>query len=197
MLQRIADATGLEHGPVVEKGMLVTGSEAEVSYLVSVLLKFSANQERDEGMISLLLEDVQPGAMGPEQMLQLRMQAAAREDFIRDVALVDSADLGELLGSKARRRSAMASRLKREGKLLAITFRGVDLYPAAQIVEGKPSPAIPEILEAFSTGSPWTVALWLNAPSGWLDGEKPIDLLARDPGRVVRAAHKATEPLRV
>ena len=193
MLQRIADATGLEHGTLVERGMLVTGSEAEVSYLVSVLRRFAANREHDEKVISLLLEDVEPGAVDPELMRQLRMEAAAREDFIRDVALLVSADLGELLGSRARNRSAMASRLKREGKLFAVTYRGVDLYPAAQIVDGKPSSAIPEILEAFSSDSPWTVALWLNAPSGWLDGEKPIQVLATEPDRVVRAAHKATE----
>ena len=192
-LERIADTVGFEHGTVLEKGMLVTGSEAEVSYLVSVVRRFVGKQERDERVISVLLEDVEPRVVGTEHLLQLRMQAAAREGFLRDVALLESAEVGELLGSTARNRSAMASRLKRQGKLFAITYRAVDLYPAAQIVDGEPSSAIPEILEAFSGGSRWTVALWLNAPSGWVDGKKPIDLLATDPDRVVRAAHKTTD----
>jgi hypothetical protein len=42
----------------------------------------------------------------------------------------------------------------------------------------------------------WTVALWLNEPSGWLDGKKPIRLIATEPDRIVRAARKATEPIR-
>ena len=195
-LKRIADTIGFERGAVIEKGMLVTGSEAEVGYLVSAVRRFARKQERDEKVISLLLEGVKPGVMGLEHMLQLRRQAAARESFLRDVGLLDSSEVGELLGSEARNRSAMASRLKREGKLFAVTFRGADLYPAAQIVDGEPSSAIPEILEVFTCDSPWTVAVWLNAPSGWLDGEKPIELLATDPDRVVRAAHKSTEALR-
>ena len=192
-LRRIAQAVSVEPGPHVEKGMLVTGTEEQVSYLLRVVRTLAAKRERDEELINLLLKDVKPGVMGPEHMLQLRRQAAARESFLRNVALLDSGEVGELLGSEARNRSAMASRLKREGKLFALTYRGADLYPAAQIVDGEPSSAIPEILDTFSADSPWTVALWLDAPSGWLNGEKPIDLLATNPDWVVRAAHKATD----
>ena len=130
------------------------------------------------------------------RMLQLRTQAAAREAFLRDVALLDSAGVGQLLGSTARNPSAMASRLKRKGRLFAVRYRGSDLYPAAQIVDGEPSPAVPELLRAFSGDSPWTLALWLNAPSGWLDGKKPIHLIPTEPDRVVRAARKTIEPIR-
>lgn len=97
-LKRIADTVGFEHGTVLEKGMLVTGSEAEVSYLVSVVRRFFGKQERDERVISVLLEDVEPRVVGTEHLLQLLMQAAAREGFLRDVALLESAEVGELLG---------------------------------------------------------------------------------------------------
>ena len=196
VLKEVANAARFEHVDATERGMLVTGPESEVSLLMWFIRTYAAQHVHDETVINVLLGDVEPGVMDPQRMLQLRSQAAARSRFIRDVALLDSAEVGELLGSEARNTSAMASRLKREGKLFAIPFRGVDYYPAAQIADGEPSSAIPRILEAFSGDSPWTVALWLNAPSGWLDGEKPIDFLVKSPDRVVRAAQKANEAQR-
>ena len=196
-VRRIARTARVKLGSQVEKGILVTGPEAQIHAVLQIVLSLLSEDVRDNQLIDTLLQDVEPAVMGPEHVVQLRKQAQAREGFLQGVVLIDAANVGHLLGSEAQNTSALARRLKREGKLFAITHRGVDLYPAAQIVDGEPSPAIPEILEAFPTGSPWTVALWLNAPSGWLNGEKPIDLLARDPDRVVRAAYKATEALRV
>lgn len=195
-VRRIARTARVEAGGQAEEGMLVTGPESQIRALLRIVRSLLSEDERDEQLIDVLLQNVEPGVMGAEHMLQLRMQAEAREAFLKDVALLGSADVGELLGSKAQNTSAMASRLKREGKLFAITYRGVDLYPAAQIVNGQPSPAIPQILEAFSGDSPWAVALWLNAPSGWLGGKRPLDSLATEPDRVVRAARKTTEPIR-
>ncbi|TVP56828.1 MAG: hypothetical protein EA351_07315 [Gemmatimonadales bacterium] len=193
---RIARSAGLEAAGRAEEGFFVSGPEAEIRALRQLIRSVLSEGERDEELIDVLLQDIEPTVMGPEHMLQLRMQAEARKAFLQEVALLDSAGVGELLGSKARNTSAMASRLKREGKLFAVTHRGVDLYPADQIVDGAPSPAIPEILGAFSSDSPWALALWLNAPSAWLEGEKPLRVLAADPDRVVHAARKSTEPNR-
>ena len=117
-------------------------------------------------MVDFLLQEAEPTVMDSEQGRQLRMQAEAREGFLQNVVLLDSSDVDKLLSSKAQDARGMASRLKRDGKLFAVTCRGVDLYPAAQIVDGEPSPAMPRILEPFFGDSPWTVPLWLNAPSG-------------------------------
>jgi hypothetical protein len=195
-MRRIARTARVNAEVQGEEGMLVTGPEAQIRDLLRIVRSLISEDERDEQLLDVLLQNVEPGVMGPEHMLQLRTQAEAREAFLKDVPLLDSASVAELLGSTARNTSAMASRLKREGKLFAITYRGVDLYPAAQIVDGEPSPFIPQILKAFSGDSPWTAALWLNAPSGWLGGKRPLDLLATEPDRVVQAARKTTEALR-
>jgi len=195
-LRRIARAAEVEGAGRGEEGMLVTGPEAEVRALLRVVRSLVTEAERSERLIEVLLENVEPGVMGEERMLRLHRQAEAREAFLEDVALLDSAEVGELLGSRARNTSAMASRLKRAGKLFAITYGGADLYPAVQIVDGEPSLAIPAILDAFSGDSPWALALWLNAPSGWLDGRRPLELLAEEPDRVVAAARRTTEARR-
>lgn len=193
-LKRIARAAEVDSEG--EEGLLVTGPEADVRRLVRIVRSLLSEAELSEQLLEVLLQHVEPGVMGEERMLQLRRQAEARESFLTGVPLLESAEVGELLGSKARNTSAMASRLKRDGKLFAITHRGVDLYPAAQIVDGEPSPAMPAILDAFSGDSPWALALWLDAPSGWLGGSRPLDLLATEPDRVVEAARKATESVR-
>jgi hypothetical protein len=41
--------------------------------------------------------------------------------------------------------------------------------------------------------SGWQTALWFVGANGWLDGARPVDLLATEPARVAEAArHEAT-----
>lgn len=180
-----------------DQGVLVSGPAAGVEHVIRVLRSFFHQRERDEQLVDLLLQDVEPGLMGPEHVKQLHLQAEAREEFLTRVPLLSSVEVGSLLGSTAKNRSAMASRLKREGKLIAVPHRGVDHFPAFQIVNGEPHPAIEEVLRAFDGESPWTVALWFRAPSGWLGGDRPMDRLRDEPERVVDAAHRTAAPIAV
>jgi len=191
---RIADPAVLEAAGHAEAGLLVTGPAAQIRALRQIVHSVLSQEERDGQLLDVLLQAAEPALMGPEHMLQLRMQAEARKAFLEDVALLDGAGVGKLLGYTARNRSSIASRLKRQGKLFAVTHRGVDLYPADQIVDGAASPAIPKIVDAFSSDSPWALALWMHAPCGWLGGERPLSLLATEPDRVVAAAQRSTEP---
>lgn len=196
-LQRAARAVQAPDAGEAEQGVLVAGPEAEMSYLLRFVHALLDRRDRDERLVDLLIREVEPDLIDEAHLKQLRLQAQARASFLTQVPLLDSSKVAELLGSTARNTSAMASRLKRSGKLFAVTYKGVDLYPAAQIVDGEPSPAVERILHAFEGDSAWTIALWLNAPSGWLGGERPLDLLAEQPDRVVEAARKTTEPLAV
>ncbi len=180
-----------------DQGVLVSGPAAGVDHVIRVLRSFFHQHDRDEQLVDLLLQDVEPGLMGPEHIKQLHLQAEAREEFLTEVPLLSSVEVGSLLGSTAKNRSAMASRLKREGKLFAVPHRGADHFPAFQIVSGEPHPAIEAVLRAFEEESPWTVALWFQAPSGWLGGERPMDRLRGEPERVVDAAHRTAAPIAV
>lgn len=178
-----------------EQGVLVSGPAEGVHQAVRMLRTYFQQGERDEELVGLLLRDVEPALMGPEHIKQLHLQAEARQGFLTQVPLLTSEEVGSLLGSAAKNRSAMASRLKREGKLFAVAHRGADHFPAFQIVDGAPHPAIERVLEAFEGESPWTVALWFQAPSGWLGGERPMDRLGAEPDRVVAAAERTAAPL--
>jgi hypothetical protein len=178
-----------------EQGVLVSGPAAGVHQVVRMLRTFFQRGERDEELVGVLIRDVEPALMGPEHIRQLHLQAEARQAFLTQVPLLTSEEVGSLLGSAAKNRSAMASRLKRERKLFAVAHRGADHFPAFQIVEGAPHPAIERVLEAFEGESPWTVALWFDAPSGWLGGARPMDRLRAEPDRVVAAAERTVAPL--
>jgi hypothetical protein len=196
-LKRASRAVDAPDTGEAELGVLVAGSEADVARLLRLVRTLLDQGSRDEQLMELLLQDVQPRVMEPEHLEQLRLQAKARAAFLTEVPLLTSREVGELLGSTAENTSAMASRLKRGNRLFALTHRGVDLYPAAQIVGGEPSPAMEGILKAFEGEPAWTVALWLHAPSGWLGGRRPLDVLAEDPGAVAEAACRTTAPLAV
>lgn len=197
VLRKMSRALRLGRAGEAEEGALLTGRAMDMDRVIRWVRSVARAQKHDEQVVDLLLEDVEPQVMGEEHLRQLRLQAAARARFLEEVPLLTSQAVGELLGSEARNTSAMASRLKREGRLFAVTHKGTDLYPSFQVVEGEAHPAIRDVLAAFQAESPWTVALWFFTPSGWLGGERPMDLLAREPERVIEAARQTSEPLAV
>lgn len=98
--------------------------------------------------------------------------------------------VGERLGSRAINARSTASDRRRAGKLLAVRRGNAYLYPAFQFADNAVVPAVEE-LAALADEHGWTqedLVLWLCAPSRWLRDRRPVDLLGRDPQRVVAAA---------
>lgn len=126
---------------------------------------------------------------------QARGNALARTELAREFGLLTSIEVAGLAGSRARNRAALANRWKQEGRLFAVPHGGQQLWPGFQLdEEGQPRPVIAELLEILGPElPPWQIALWFTSRSGWLDGERPVDLLAADPGRVAEAARRDGE----
>lgn len=91
--------------------------------------------------------------------------------------------------------SGLPNRWKRADKIFAITSEGKDLYPAYALdVGGQPLPQMKKIIQLFGeTKTPWSLALWFGSPNSWLGNQKPKDLLASAPERVLEAAARAKE----
>jgi hypothetical protein len=133
-----------------------------------------------------------------DRLQQLRTQAAARHAWLQSVELLTSAMVGDLGGSSARNPSALASRWKAEGRIFAVPSGRTDLFPAFQFdTFGQPRPVVAAVLGHLGRESDWARALWWTAPSGWLGGRRPIDVLDQDPEAVVEAARRAAEPLEI
>ncbi|WP_254185846.1 antitoxin Xre/MbcA/ParS toxin-binding domain-containing protein [Pantoea sp. B270] len=51
-----------------------------------------------------------------------------------------------------------------------------------------------KIIQLFGeTKTPWSLALWFGSPNSWLGNQKPKDLLASVPERVLEAVARAKE----
>ena len=127
---------------------------------------------------------------------QARRNAEARAAFMRDYEVLDADQVHELYGSKAQNRSALAARWRSDKKIFAVQRGGRFLYPAFQFdAQGLPRKVISKVLAALgdSVGG-WQTALWFVTPNGWLDSEKPVDLLDPEPDAVLDAAADVAEP---
>lgn len=81
--------------------------------------------------------------------------------------------------------------------VFSVPCGGTDLYPAFQFRHGQARPEVGRVLERFGGKlSAWQIAFWFVAENGWLDGQRPVDVLDLHPDAVVEAAsRKVTETL--
>lgn len=111
-----------------------------------------------------------------------------------EFGLLTSTETGKRLGSRSTAPRNLAVAARRNGALLAITRGRQSLYPGFQFgADGRPLPVI-RVLRDLAGEAQWSdsgVVQWLCAPTTYLDGKRPVDLLASDPERVVRAARSA------
>lgn len=137
-----------------------------------------------------LIDAMTPAAVPtPAAVLQARRNAAARATLIEEFGLLTSGDVADLNESTAGNRAALASRWKREGRIFSVRHHGQDYFPAFQLdTENRPREVVGRVLDALATPGGWETALWFVAANGYLDGRRPVDLLASEPDTVIQAA---------
>jgi len=187
--------------PELGKGeavLVLSGARPALAAVEGLARSLALEARQSERVLSVLGEDLDTGVLRESTVVQLQRQAAARRAFLQEFPAFASAEVARLGGSTARNTSALANRWKSEGKVFAVAVGGRDAFPGLQFGEdGRPLPAIRELLHALSPSSGWAVALWLASPSGWLGGKRPVDLLRDEPERVIEAARRAAAPLAV
>lgn len=152
------------------------------------------NELLTERLIDAML--VPGGTVSPAAARQAQRNAEARQELIDEFGLYDSDHVADLAGSAASNRSATASRWLAARKIFAVNHRGTRLYPSFQFgTDGRPRPVIARVLEAFEPYGldGWEIALWFTTASGWLDDQRPVDLLTRAPDQIVDAAQHTFE----
>ena len=111
-----------------------------------------------------------------------------------EFGLLTSAEVGRRLGSRSTAPRNLAVATRRGGSLVAITRGHQALYPGFQFgSDGRPLAVIRDLRDlAGECGwSESSVVQWLCAPTTYLDGLRPVDLLASDPCRVLDVARRA------
>jgi len=111
-----------------------------------------------------------------------------------EFGLLTSAEVGRRLGSRSTAPRNLAVTTRRGGALVAITRAHQTLYPGFQFgADGRPL-AVIRTLREVAGESQWSengIVQWLCAPTTYLDGLRPVDLLASDPDRIVDVARRA------
>ncbi|HEX3552850.1 MAG TPA: phasin family protein [Thermoanaerobaculia bacterium] len=179
--------------PPVEPAIAAEGRE--ILAYADVLERLAQQHRTVERMIDAMLPEAPLPT--PPAVLQARRNAAARADLLREFSAFSSAEVAEMAGSKAQNKAALANRWKQEGRVFSVPHRGSTFFPGYQFdSKGQPIPVISRVLATLGRRSrEWELALWFTSANGWLDGRRPVDLLADGPEEVARAAERETEGL--
>jgi DNA-binding HxlR family transcriptional regulator len=121
-------------------------------------------------------------------VLQDRRNAEARREMLMEFA-------GS--GTKAGTRPGLLEEWSSALRIFGVSIGDEILYPRFQFAEdGEPKLVVERVLTTLPIDqmSPWELALWWAAGNGWLDGQRPVDLMDTDPDAVVSAAAHLAEP---
>lgn len=131
------------------------------------------------------------GVPQPAWFAQVQRNAAARDQFLRELGALGSEQVAELSGSHAENRRATAYRWQESGRIFSVTHLGRAVFPGFQFDPdtGQPKPQVQSVLEALPPSlQGWQRALWWTTPSDLLDWRRPVDVLDESPDEVVMAA---------
>lgn len=150
-----------------------------------------AGPAREQVVASLLADldllDPLPGT----SVAQARRMAATRNRLLASGAWTVPA-LAEARGTKEGSVRAWVKRHRDAHRLVTVTVHGEVFVPALLLDETvEPLRDLAQVLEPLVAAGMdgWAIWLWLDTPSGWLEGVRPADLLAAgDLEPVVRAA---------
>jgi hypothetical protein len=174
-----------EGGDVV----VVAADHSVTSQLTRLATVLVQHQEQAAQLIDAMF--VPGNTVSPAMALQAQRNAEARQELIDEFGISASGQVAELAGSAASNRSATASRWMAAGKIFMVNHLGNRFYPSFQFgTDGQPRPVIASVLDVLRPLGldGWETALWFTTASGWLDDQRPVDLLAREPEQVVEAA---------
>lgn len=119
--------------------------------------------------------------------------AEIRTRFLEEFPVLTSAAIHARAGHTSKNAAQTAASWKRAGRILSLSYRGRDLFPAFQFdADGRPWPLLKEVLATLPQDlTSWQRAFWLVAEDFRLDGRKPIDLIQIGDRSVLEAARHA------
>ena len=181
--------------PIVEVD-LVGGRTPEALFeLLRQCADVQADQadERRRQLVGVLMgTSIDPVPMST--LGQARRLARHRNDLLRSGAHT-IASLAELRGDDPAGSTTRTwlTRQRQQHRLFSVRHHGKTLVPAFQLDSAtEPREQLRRILLALDEAgvSGWETWTWFTTTSNWLSGERPIDVIERQPGRVAVAAER-------
>lgn len=172
---------------------LATQIETQLAGMLGTGVHFHRGEQRTS-RVSQIMDVLSPQDLpSPAWLAQLHRNAVARTEFLDEFGALTSEQVAQLLGSRAKNARATASRLVSHGAIFSVEVASRRVFPGFQFAPttGAVRPEVGEVLAELPLTlrrSDWQLALWWTTPSSWLDDQRPVDVLATDPARVVKAA---------
>jgi hypothetical protein len=147
---------------------------------------------RRSAQLEAVVEALLPAEVpSPAAVWHAQRSAEARLALVNEHGAWSAAEIAQRAGSTAANRSALASSWRTTGRALGVDWNRRTVFPAFQFgADGQPLPVIAAVLAHLRRAGldDWQAALWFDAPTGWLDDRRPVDVLDQDPGAVETAA---------
>lgn len=131
-----------------------------------------------------------PTAVTPELAQGAMATENAWRSMEREFGLLRAQDASKTLGSRAKGRSTLAHDRRESGQLLGVRRGNAVLYPGFQFDRnGDVHQVIPALIQLARQArrSDEDLAQWICLPSGYLDGDRPVDRM-QDADAVLAAA---------
>lgn len=138
-------------------------------------------------VVNVLLTDVAPSKAAREQA---RMLIEAKTAILNSGDFLPATEVARLAGFSASNLSVQPNKWKRNREIFAIQHGREDYLPVYALApDHRPRKAMAEILKVFGDAKDgWGLAFWFAGLNSFLDDERPQDVLATDPKRVIAAA---------
>lgn len=130
-------------------------------------------------------------------MVEQLLQQAQRRAELRAQLLASGAytypALAEGRGMKEPALRQWVRRARERYVIFTVEQDNETLVPAFLLdADLSPRPELAEVIRALAEAGEdgWGLWAWLTGPTPWLDGDVPVELLAKDPGRVLEATRR-------
>ena len=173
--------------PEAQKESLKTFADALVRVSGTI------DESRLEVAIGKLAEVLLPDALEEARGVIAADNLELRDRFVHEVPQLTSIEISRKSGAGAKNEYATAARWKKSGDIFSVQHRGKEFYPAFQLQDGRPHPAVRAVLVALPPSmTAWQKAFWFVSSNGWLEDKAPVNLLD-DQNALVDAAMREHE----
>jgi hypothetical protein len=194
----------LLHRSTARRALAVTFANDDEMHLLELMIRRVTEfypqlmRQRQHEAIDKIVSALLPEVAIPDAALaQARMMVDAKSAILNSGDLLPAGEIAKLAGYSANNPSAQPNKWKRDGAIFAIHHKGTDYFPIYALNPDenyRPYKAVADILRVFGdTKDSWGLAFWFAGLNSFLDDQRPQDLLAADPERVIAAAKDEVE----
>ncbi len=194
----------LLHRSTARRALVVTFANDDEMHLLELMIRRVTEfypqlmRQRQHEAIDKIVSALLPEVAIPDAALaQARMMVDAKSAILNSGDLLPAGEIAKLAGYSANNPSAQPNKWKRDGAIFAIHHKGTDYFPIYALNPDenyRPYKAVADILRVFGdTKDSWGLAFWFAGLNSFLDDQRPQDLLAADPERVIAAAKDEVE----